>query len=120
MLILILAVYFDTEAFRAVVPALLVSQYFCPLMLAIFTLYFNPQLQLLLTNWEYNERKSLKENSFLSKVNFSLVFNMIFGPFLITLLINFIDHHDDARFNLQNSLLECLQVLEGFYTRFFV
>jgi predicted membrane channel-forming protein YqfA (hemolysin III family) len=120
LLVLLLVLYLDFGAFKNFVPALLVSQYFMPLCLAIFTLYVNPQILLVLTEWEYNERKSVKEQSFLSKLNYSLVFNMIFGPYLITVLVFYIQHGQDPRFKPKVCLLDSLKMLNGFYTRFFI
>ena len=61
MFLLLTTVYLDSYAFKNIVPALLVCQYFSPLILTFFILYLNPQLMLILTEWEYNERKSVKE-----------------------------------------------------------
>ena len=120
LLILLPVIYIDLYVFKTMVPVQLVMQYFCPILLAFFTLYFNPQLLLTLTNWELNERKSVKEQSFLSKLNFSLVFNMIFGPYLIAMLINSIVYRNDVHYTIMGSMLDLLQNMEGFYTRFII
>ena len=67
----------------------LVLSYFTSLVLAFFVLYLSPHLSYLMTEWENHERKSVKEESFLSKHSFMLSFNMIFSPFLASVFLEY-------------------------------
>ena len=91
-----LTLFLDGYILNKNTAALLVAQYFCPLMLAFFNLYLHPQLLLICTDMELNERKSVKENSFLSKVNNMLLFNLILGPYLAQIISTWILNNDDT------------------------
>ena len=69
----------------------LVLSYFTTIFLAFYVLYLSPQLSYLMTEWENHERKSVKEESFLTKHSFMLSFNMIFSPFLASLFLEYFE-----------------------------
>lgn len=68
----------------------MIYQYFCPLIWALYSVYLNPQLVFKLIQWENTPRKSVKEQSFLSKHNFMLVFNFILAPWIASVVVNLV------------------------------
>jgi len=76
---------------------LLGVKFLCPLILAYFTMYGNPQLIFFLIQWEKQPRKSVKEVSFLSKLNIMLVFNLVFAPLIAMVSIDLYDNVDDLK-----------------------
>ena len=86
--VIFVAMFFDQWAFRDQKAIMLVIQYFCPFLVALFTLWGSPLIIFELTQLEYNERKSVKEASFLGKLNFMLTFNLIFCPYIANLVLD--------------------------------
>jgi hypothetical protein len=79
--------YLDGARFCDLASVKLVMHYFCPLLWALYSLYLNPQLVFKLIQWENTPRKSRKEQSFLTKHNFMLVFNLIFAPWISSAIL---------------------------------
>lgn len=110
--------FFDQWAFRNYKATMLVIQYFCPFLVALFTLYGSPFIMFELTQMECNERKSVKEASFLGKLNFMMTFNLIFCPFIANLVLDALISRELPESNTL-FLYENFLSLESFYLRYF-
>ena len=64
-------------------------RYCCPLLLVYFTYYLLPYLVFKVVQWERNERKSEKEESFMRKNTLHMVLNSLILPFLGIALITY-------------------------------
>ena len=107
----------------------LISRYFCPLSWAFYSLYLNPWLVFKMIKWEYTPLKSAKEQSFLSKFNLSLVFNLTLIPFMGYFMRYYItqiylaNNASDSDPNLNPIVSEwivvqeTLQIVSSFYFR---
>lgn len=87
MAVVILLVFSDYWLFGKVLIAQFVFQYFCPMILGFYTLYLAPQVIFQVNISKGHARKSLYEKSFLTNLNLSLIFNMIFAPFLAAFML---------------------------------
>lgn len=81
---------------------------------ALYSLYFNPQLIFSMTKWENIPRKSVKEESFLTKLNFMFVFNFALAPWIGGA---FILSFRTTQLDLPQLVSVSLAGLYGFYTR---
>lgn len=124
--------YADLNAFVTDQSLKLIMRYFCPLLWAFYSLYLNPWLVFKLIKWENTPLKSIKEQSFLSKFNFNLIFNLVVAPWLTTYLLTFIEfsfkvhdfsfESDDGeykQFDHFEAVLLALQTISAFYFRLF-
>jgi len=82
--------YLDSFALKHIVSLKLIFDYSCSLGFAYFVVYISPRMQYELTQWESQERKSHKEESFLSKLNFMFVFNTTLCPLINGVLLEFV------------------------------
>ena len=99
---------------------MLVIHYVCPLFLAVFILYVNPNVLFKMTKWEKTPLKSSQEKSYISKHSCMLTFNMIMGPFLATFLpsLIFTDNFKNKSWNL--SVLDTLKTRQCLTTRIYL
>lgn len=110
----------------------MIIRYFCPLFWAFYSLYLNPWLVFKLIKWENTPLKSKKEQSFLSKFNFTLIMNLVVVPWLSTYFFIFFefalrihayqylkDDGEEKEFDHLEAVLKSIQNIAGFYFRLF-
>lgn len=124
--------YLDSFAFRKYASLKLIFDYCCSFAFAYYVMYISPKIQYELTQWQNVERKSHKEESFLSRLNLMFVFNSAICPFLNGLLLEYGTGKGAAAFSkvmggsepeeltLSRLCLYTVMDVQPFYTRLMV
>lgn len=91
-----LLIYFD-QALQGVLPGFLsiILKYVAPLLLSIFTYYTTPWLIYKIVQVEGHERKSSKEESYMTKNTILMIFNSLILPYIMATIISHLNAEEE-------------------------